>query len=371
MSKMYLKIYFIVVACLLCLVALFNYFIDPGSIYFKQKYNSFVIQKYTELLLESKFGMIQEGWPERDVKLSLLTRASDSDCILLGSSHVMSISLYQGNGISNLCESLVNLGVSGAVLEDFMIFSDRLLSEKKDFRGKKIIIGIDPWFYNFSRDSRHIPYLNTLKKELKNNLIEAKNYSQTFLLNLISFDYFFESLKLLKRDGLENNLKKILLLLSINSDYQSYVSLFKMKMFSFEKGAEKAVTLSDGSHVYSKKYITESHEMNGGNYKLVNGMLYDKKAIHVFEDILSNLKARGFKIYLLFTPYHQNVWNKKSGKLAQNAMQATYQISAVLAEKLNLSIIGSYHPDELKCKKDEFYDFMHPKPSCLNKIFIK
>lgn len=371
MSKIYLKVYFIVIGCLLGFVAFFNYFIDPGSIYFKQKYNRLVVEKYTDSLLHSKFGMVQEGWSERDVKLSLLAKTHNSDCILLGSSHVMSISLYQGDGINTLCDSLANLGVSGAVLEDFMIFSDRLLVNKKDFRGKKIFIGIDPWFYNFSRDSRHIPYLNTLKKEINYDSREASGYPQTLLLNLISFDYFFESLKLLKRDGLLNNLKKILLMLSVNNDYESYVSMFKMPNFSLYEGADKAVTLSDGSHVYSNKYITENHEMNGGSYKLVKGMLYDKKAIKVFEHKLSDLKEHGFKVYLLFTPYHQNVWDKKSGILAQTAMQTTYQISVKLAEKLNLSIIGSYHPEDLKCKENEFYDFMHPKPSCLNKIFIK
>ena len=39
-----------------------------------------------------------------------------------------------------------------------------------------------------------------------------------------------------------------------------------------------------------------------------------------------------------------------------------------LSEETNIQIVGSYNPLLAKCSHDEFYDFMHPKDSCMKKI---
>ena len=34
----------------------------------------------------------------------------------------------------------------------------------------------------------------------------------------------------------------------------------------------------------------------------------------------------------------------------------------------NLKIIGSFNPQKIGCNKNEFFDGMHPKDSCMKKI---
>ena len=159
MMKRYLYIVIVGLACFLSIIAMLNFIIDPGNVYYKRGLKKELVNKYVDTLLKSSHGMIQEGWNERDVKLSLATKKNETACIILGSSHVMSISLHNTSDVSKYCPSLINLGVSGASVEDLVIFSETILKTVDNrVKDTKVIIGIDPWVFNFQRDKRYIPY---------------------------------------------------------------------------------------------------------------------------------------------------------------------------------------------------------------------
>lgn len=50
------------------------------------------------------------------------------------------------------------------------------------------------------------------------------------------------------------------------------------------------------------------------------------------------------------------------------ALQSVEQEVRSLADKMGIDVIGSYHPDRVACRAEDFFDFMHAKPSCLARI---
>ena len=123
-------------------------------------YGSSQAQEYVTHLVKSKMGL-PENVNERDLKTVLATEI-DTECYLIGSSHVMSISIFDHNFfLSEDCPNLVNLGVSGAGLEDALIFSE-LIKERK----QTIIFGIDPWTFKTKMDTRYGRFLEILEKRL-------------------------------------------------------------------------------------------------------------------------------------------------------------------------------------------------------------
>jgi len=366
---------------MLSVVSVVNFFIDPGAVYFKKLSKFPVLDLYVQTLLSSPYGMKQEGWKERDVKLALAKRTTDSKCIVLGSSHVMSVSgLLEGN-VKQSCASLMNLGVSRASIEDLAIFSEVIIQSSGDVKNKKIMIGLDPWMLNFNRSSSYLPYAGLYHDFLRrvdmthvtSQHNEVSLYRAKLLENIISADYFQEVKALIKRDGFEKVFGQLI------SDYKhyenrgEYIASQVMPQFDFPKGAPVAVTLPDGGHVYSSRYINEAiegkHGLDAKGYQLIRDKWYEKDAVKLFAAIVSLLQQHGYTVVIMLTPYHQHVWNLPSGIITREAMAVTSGIVRKLAKEMHVVVMGSYDPRVIGCTQMEFYDFMHARPSCLDKMF--
>jgi hypothetical protein len=130
-----------------------NFIVDPGKIYLKKILTDYRVQEYAEKLLKSRNGLVMADWNERAVKTALAKNSEILDCVILGSSHIMQVSMIRNTGdIQKECKSLVNLGVSGGGLEDLSIFSYLVLDNKK--LPKKVFIEVAPWTFNFGKDIR-------------------------------------------------------------------------------------------------------------------------------------------------------------------------------------------------------------------------
>ena len=103
---------------------------------------------------------------------------------------------------------------------------------------------------------------------------------------------------------------------------------------------------------------------------LVENQWAENRAIALFEEIITTLQRQGFDVVLLFTPYLHDVWEKPAGELARNIMTYYMNTAGELARRLNIRVLGSFDPVEAGCARSEFFDFMHPKPICINKIFL-
>lgn len=339
-------------------VGVVNYYVDPGFIYSKNE-SEVSPDYYAKKLQVSKNGLIAEGWNERDIKLSLAKFSGNYDCIVMGSSHIMQISGLRNTGnITAICPKILNLGVSGGSLEDLFVFSNIILNQEN--KPKQIFIDISPWLFKHNMDERwqiNKKHYDELVSKL-NNSTESKDenldYQIELFKNLFNLEYFITSLK----------------------NYQNLFDKSKIEEpsdnFSYENGYIKAVTLQDGSHLYDSNFISKSKkdilniENGGGDYK-ISGNIYDKDASQLFEKLIIFYQKNDIQVNFIITPYHPKVFKNGETKPVQH-MREIENLAKLLANKYSINLYGSFFPEHIGCKKNEFLDFMHPSNECLDKI---
>lgn len=366
--KQYLSILLLCVTLCLVLVASINYTIDPAGVYHNSIKSNNTTLTYVSKLINSQYGLIQpqNSWKEREIKRSLANQSEGVDCAIIGSSHVMQIRSYGKNrSLTTLCGSLINLGVSGGTLEDYLALSFELTKTAQTT--ETIVFGIDPWSLNFQNDPRWQEYkdsYNSMAMRLKNDririFINNVYLKWKLFINLINFEYFLQSIQANDTPDASTN----------KSDKFS-TSFKEAPSFDLSKGIEYPVTLPDGSHVYSKKYILENTSPNipigGINYKIKQGSQISEDAIKLFSLLLEKLNDNGVNSALIMTPYHHNVWKDKDSITTKALIEVESRIKK-LGRDLDIKVLGSYNPKNIGCTPDEFYDHMHAKDSCLSKI---
>ena len=130
----------------------------------------------------------------------------------------------------------------------------------------------------------------------------------------------------------------------------------------------------DGSHIYNE--LTEKQQTNNNHFEFdsilnysMNEFEYDTEAITNLEVLVSYLKSNNVMVSLVLSPYHPELY-----KLAETKKPIFLEIEdwyRNFAEKNEIRIIGSYDGALVGCNENEFTNGMHPKNSCMNKLFIK
>lgn len=355
----YLSTLVLTTLTLLLSVSFISYKVDPEGIYHdsgKEEANSSI--SYVAKLLTTTHGLLKPGnsWNERDLKSSLArNNNSNADCAVIGSSHVMQISSFRRNAsLVNICPSIINLGVSGGTLEDYLALSYMLVNNKKP---KTIVFGIDPWALDFRRDSRWERYSKEyyLMKALLENKSsiqeDGSNQKIKYITNLINPQYFYRSVQLFGKKMPE---------------------IVEAPSFNLLAGIENPVYLPDGSLVYSREYISNANSsevpIGGSNYKIKTyGSQYSFNAVLLFKKLVHFLKKADINTVIVMTPYHHNVWKDKNSITTKALIDMEVKIRSV-GKELQLEVLGSYDPDKIGCVSNEFYDMMHAKYLCLEKI---
>ncbi len=346
----------------LIVVATINYTANPGKIYpplsIFDSYNRSSPKQIIKQLVQSDHGIIvaNDTWNERDLKHALALRPTTAQCAVIGSSRVMRISsVRKERSLSDNCPSLINLGVSGASLEDFLALSETILQNEKP--PKVIIFGIDLGNFNFNRDSRWTRHMqNFINMKLK---LEGKyHYDNTFstialIRNLINREYLLRSLQLI---------------------WSEKTLPFKnvQRKFDHQVGLEHPVMLPDGSLISSNgshnqlSKIIDIHTL-GVAIKIRGSRWVNEKAVELFILLVNHLQQQKFKVIFVLTPYHPAVWDvvEHSGITALNVVESKVH---KIAKLTGVQIFGSYNPSQMGCTGDVFFDLAHPKAICLTKL---
>jgi hypothetical protein len=348
---------FVILVC----TAILNYAVDPAGIYRSGRINP---QVFADALVVSKIGLWvpDNSFDERLVAKELAKYSSTVDCVVIGSSHVQQISSVRNNSaLKSLCTSIINLGVSGAGIEDHFAMAYFAL---EGGRPQKIILGVDPWTFVFGKDQRWSAYRDdyirarALISGKRNNTDAKINFKNNMakLSNLINLEYTVRSART-----------------ALSELRRGLPAITAADQLDVELGGAISAQLRDGSHVYPAKTIAEARRINvavGGQSYMTNGLLNQRAAIIAYREFLLWIRNQGVEPILLMTPYHENVW--KAPQSADTlAMRATEPIIADLARDLNVRLIGSYNPQVVGCSSDEFFDHMHPKANCLAKLRIR
>jgi len=365
--KKYLSVLFVGVSLCMTIVGSISYTVDPANIYHDSIELRNSPSAYIAKLTNSKYGLIRpdNSWGEREIKRSF-ARQGGADCAIIGSSHLMQISSHRKNrSLTNVCKSLMNLGVFGGTLEDYIALSYELINSRQ--RPKTIVFGIYPWSLDFKRDPRWSSYSDSY-----DNMVEylTKSYIQIFidniyvkwklLINLINLEYFLLSIEGL---GVQE--------VPIPNAPELVASFREAPLFDLSEGLEETVTLPDGSHVYSRKYLLKNTPpriaIGGSNYKIKQGTQISEDAVSLFSKLIKSLNDIGIDTVLIMTPYHHNVWKDESSINTIALVEVESRVKK-LGKDLGIRVLGSYNPKNIGCNPNEFFDDMHARVSCLAKI---
>lgn len=282
------------------------------------------------------------------------------DVVVFGSSRTMLISSeYFNSG------TLINNGVGAASIED--ILEIYRLYQKKGFKPKKIILGLDPWLLNDNHKATEwkkigLEYLEMLKElGLSNEGISKKaiileNYHQ-----VASVGHFRASL----------------------AEFSSYLkNRINKKYLPTDKTLNDQFTrLKDGSITYPKKYreftpkqVTEEvmNYIDGRPIIFLNefNKLSDLD-IKLLERFITYLKKQNTEIVFFLAPYHPLVFDYFTHSEKYKMVIKAEEYYRALAKKMNIEVLGSFNPEKCKIDSSLFYDGLHCKEEAIKIILSK
>lgn len=262
---------------------------------------------------------------------------SNPEALVIGSSRIMQAS-SKGTGIE-----LLNLSVSGASLEDLVAIWE--LSSKK-FNPTYVFLGADPWIFNRNSGQSRWTSLSEeyskalaglgISKEINVSPAKSQSYLNTIAVRLY---YFFNHSKIKAEDDKPSMTDKI---------------------------------RKDGSRVYNLSYANKSSsEVERGVqsyifYAMTN-YSYSSEVESILGRFVSELKRQDKKVVFVLSPYHPALF-----QLMRSEDRKFLEIESKFREiavSSGAELIGSYDPVKVGCSSEDFYDGMHPKDNCINKIF--
>ena len=128
----------------------------------------------------------------------------------------------------------------------------------------------------------------------------------------------------------------------------------------------------DGSRVYNLTYANKSLEeiersaLSFVSYGMTN-YEYSNEVRHIFEKFVSELKSQNLKVVIVLSPYHPSTYDLM--RLQDKKFLEIESIFMEIAVTYGVELIGSYNPTKVGCSSEDFYDGMHPKGKCMNKVF--
>ncbi|MGB0960215.1 MAG: acyltransferase family protein [Halocynthiibacter sp.] len=301
-------------------------------------YEDFLAQKlstadyvYFSNLDERKFIQGRLSYPMRPI-----------DTLVMGSSRVMQIGT-QATGSKTL-----NLSVSGASVEDYIALVGEATAKLKP---SHVMLGADPWLFNQHDGQNRWHSIQSLYDHWEFVLSQPPEKAHNL------------------RPFLDSQLSKepqtpIERLYQALNDNQDLVA----KHNGIEAIAKKAY---DGLHIYNKDYNSLSEAQIAAGFK---GILrysmakytFDQSAFDHYVSLIHWLTQNGIRVSLVLSPYHPDLYRSMVKDypvfLEQEARFRK------IARDLNLRSLGSYDPRIAGCDEHDFFDGMHPKDPCMEKI---
>jgi len=264
--------------------------------------------------------------------------------LVLGSSRVLLI------GNSNLGQGVMNLGMSGATVEDDVAVAG-LAFEKYDPR--LILIGADPWLFNSNSGQDRWKSLQDEYHYALMALQGGKNYASRSQTS--SFSEKDDVLSFLWPSQILNKMYQSV---NIANEYAED-----------DTPALRDKIRSDGSHVYNTVFAAHSkQEIERSFEPLLNYSMskyvFSNEKHDIFKKLV--LRCRDFgEVVLVLTPYHPKLYSKMQQRKEFLDSENRFRL---LAETTGARIIGSYDPSVVGCSEDDFYDGMHPKEKCMDHV---
>lgn len=340
MKKFIIHIIILSVPLLLMLVFT-NYYSDAARLF-----DSGYEKNMARIISNGHNATNVENYDERIFQKELIGQSiTDPNAVVIGSSRTMLIT-------SNLvCDTTMsNNSVSGASIKD--LISIYQIYKDHDKLPEKIIVGIDPWYFNHNRKDERWKsieeyYYKFCKKNFKEDNFNSK-YKE-----LLSLSYFQSSLRALPKIIMNQNE-------AVATDSKRNYSATKLK---------------DGSLVYASRFRNASQMEVDKNidlynskeiYGLKNFDYLSKKRWSEFTLMLDDMKLNNIEVEFFLAPYSPKTFQK----IKKNYPLVVDLEARIIDYAKNnvIKVYGSYDPTKLALNKTYFYDGMHAKETAIESI---
>lgn len=248
-----------------------------------------------------------------------------------------------------------NLGVSGMNLKDYLNTLGMMKEFEKEAEHYIFLLHIDVFLPNVDTRNefqnqygeKYLAYLNGEKEISSRKWIDFTKF--TFLKNIFSIAYFHENFNFFRGNGKVDRF-------IVGGDFPEY-----------------AHYMPDGSWVYAESYIQrtvndvyEDIENCGAEY--MPSKHCDGENFILFDRILQDLLNRGKKIILYFPPYCPSLYDVYPPKDSPCFEEIENYIFKYRNNE-NITILGSFYPEELNMTDEDYYDARHIRREKLPKAF--
>lgn len=273
------------------------------------------------------------------IKYRIKHESLKPEALVIGSSRLMQV----GSEVTN--KSVLNLSVSGASIEDLVAIWG-MASPK--FNSRYVFLGADPWIFNSNSEQTR---WTTLRSEYNSSMLDLGltselqnlNKGEPALISKIAIDFY-------------NRVN--------HSDVEATDDVPSV----FDK------IRRDGSRVYNLSYANKTSDDVARNAK--SDFFYGMSNFRYADDVRITLErlvltvARSDRqVVLILSPYHPALYERMTyGDRQFLKIENRFR---KLAKDLGVQVIGSYDPHDVGCTSVEFFDGMHPKDSCMKKVFAK
>ena len=278
----------------------------------------------------------------RFIKSRIQCENLNPNVIVVGSSRIMQI------GQHNFKDKVLNLGMNGSSVEDDIAIVD--MATKK-FKPKTLLIGVDPWLFNSESGQDG---WKSLEAEYHQAIISIKSGQENSSI---------------KPDIADSDGALKWFLAELGNNIYQYINRTKL-IAEDDKPGTKDKIRRDGSRVYNTSRAKQSPaEIERGFDRYLNYAMgtyrFSENLKDDFEIFLDH-HWKKHNIVLILSPYHPKLFDRmKSEREIYLDIESQFRD---LANRKGITIIGSYDPGKVGCREDEFYDGMHPKDVCMERV---
>jgi hypothetical protein len=331
-----------------------NYFIDPANI-FRKNYTSGIVDYLMQGYHVTNIGNCNERVLQKEYINRLKTCPDE---IVLGSSRAMLIgeSMMQS-------DNLMNNGVSGATLEDFL--GIYYLYEQKGWNNiSKIIIVLDPWILNDKHGGNS--WKTTLKIEYQTfyDILFEKNRTNSFKLDITIPSHYKELLSLSYLNASLLNMYY----------YNTTTHYLPTKEFCNEGMTRH----TDGSICYGQNVqnatVEEQEKMidedfsNVRRFNMANFTHLNPDYCLIFSKFIEYIQNKNTDVVFLLAPVHPKIYDYYGKHEYFKIVFDVENYFIDFAEKHQIKVWGSFNPVKYNFDDSGFYDGFHARPETIKKI---
>ncbi len=329
---------------ILLLIVSTNYYFDPAYIFHHD-----IEDKMIKIILNGQNVTNCTDFDERSL-VSKIPKAIDKapNILVLGSSRINYIRQEYFNN-----KTLINANVSSASLMDIVI-NYQFFKHYNRLPDEKIIIGIDPWFFNNNNpEYRWKRYKSVFQDFIDGEIgltYKLQENPISYYFQLASLSYFQSSLKSAQRNVIE--------LIPTDLKYNKGMTV----MSDFSKVGSKLSRDATLDEVREK--ANNYFSMHGVRINTFNEISIE--LTNLFENLINDIIKNNIDVELLIIPYHPKVYEIVESDFPN--IIKTENILNDLANKHKVSIFGSFNPSEIEFDETDFLDGLHCTENAIKKL---